>query len=195
MKIYLIDYENAKNLSGIKNLSEEDLVVIFYSEKASSLPFEYHFEILASKAKIEYKCVNVGVPNALDFQLDSYLGYLLKEYEEKDFEISIVAGDKGYDYVASFWKKEKSVEIRLLKGLSEQVAVGSKAPESSLSELEIALIDSKIPLNEEDFKAVVDMALKYKTVQTINGNLNKLFKGSTRAGEVLKVIKPFIKKK
>ena len=79
MTIYLIDYENTKNLSGINNLSADDCVVIFYSNKANSLSFDVHKEILSSNAKIEYKFVDVGSQNALDFQLSSYLGYIIKQ--------------------------------------------------------------------------------------------------------------------
>ncbi len=35
MAIYLIDYDNTKNLLGISNLTADDRVVIFYSSKAN----------------------------------------------------------------------------------------------------------------------------------------------------------------
>ena len=53
MSIYLVDYENVKNLLGIKDLSSDDSVIIFYSKKANTLTFDIHKEILESKAKIE----------------------------------------------------------------------------------------------------------------------------------------------
>ena len=118
MTIYLIDYENTKNLSGINNLSADDCVVIFYSNKANSLSFDVHKEILSSNAKIEYKFVDVGSQNALDFQLSSYLGYIIKQNENTKCKICIVSKDKGFAYVSSFWEKEKSIEIQILCDLT-----------------------------------------------------------------------------
>lgn len=38
------------------------------------------------------------------------------------------------------------------------------------------------------------MIKKYKTTHTVNDYLDKLLKDSTKAGVILKIIKPFIKK-
>jgi len=118
MAIYLIDYENTKDLTGINNLNSDDVVVIFYSQKANALSFDAHREIMASKAKIEYKCVTVGGQNALDFQLSSYLGYLIKQNENKAFQIYIISKDKGFSFVKSFWKQEKSIDILISNNLA-----------------------------------------------------------------------------
>lgn len=81
MATYFIDYENTHSLNGINELTKEDSVIIFYSDNANSLSFDIHQEILKCEAYIEYKLVKVGTPNALDFQLSTYLGYLIKEKE------------------------------------------------------------------------------------------------------------------
>lgn len=49
-------------------------------------------------------------------------------------------------------------------------------------------------LSNSEIKEICAMAAKYKMPQTINGNLNKLLKDSAKTGEILKLIKPFIKK-
>lgn len=49
-------------------------------------------------------------------------------------------------------------------------------------------------MRNSEIKEICAMAAKYKTPQTINGNLNKLLKDSAKTGEILKLIKPFIKK-
>ena len=192
MTIYLIDYENTKNLSGINNLSADDCVVIFYSNKANSLSFDVHKEILSSNAKIEYKFVDVGSQNALDFQLSSYLGYIIKQNENTKCKICIVSKDKGFAYVSSFWEKEKSIEIQILCDLTgkEQNSPSGIGD----SDIESILRQSDIRLSESEIKEIFSMVKKYKTTQTINGNLNKLFKDSTKAGTILKLVKPFIKK-
>ncbi len=194
MAIYLIDYENTKNLIGINNLAAEDCVTIFYSSKANSLSFDVHKEILSSKAKIEYKFVNVGSQNALDFQLCSYLGYIIKQNENTECKIYIVSKDKGFAFVSSFWKNEKSIDIQILcdlTGKESNIVTEDSKPNCDIESL---LKQSTIQLSESEIKEIVTMVKKYKTTQTINGNLNKLFKDSTKAGTILKLIKPFIKK-
>lgn len=193
MAIYLIDYENTKNLLGISNLTADDHVIIFYSSKAYSLSFDVHKEILSSKAKVEYKFVNVGIQNALDFQLCSYLGYIIKQNENIDCKIYIVSKDKGFACVSSFWKNEKSIDIQILCDLIGRETNIVADDLKSKCDLESLLNKSTIQLNESEINEIVAMVKKYKTTQTINGNLNKLFKDSSKAGAILKLIKPFIK--
>ena len=108
MAIYLIDYENTKNLLGINTLTADDSIVVFYSQKANTLTFDIHQAILSSQAKIEYKCVEVGGQNALDFQLSSYLGYLIKQNENSESKIYIIVSkDRDFSFLKSFWDKEK----------------------------------------------------------------------------------------
>ena len=194
MAIYLIDYENTKNLQGINNLTAEDCVIIFYSSKANSLSFDVHKEILSSKAKVEYKFVDVGSQNALDFQLCSYLGYLIKQNENTECKIFIISKDKGFAFVSSFWKNEKSIDIQILCDLTGKESNIVDDESKPNSDIESLLIQSNVQLSESEIREIVAMVKKYKTTQTINGNLNKLFKDSTKAGTILKLIKPFIKK-
>lgn len=193
MAIYLIDYENTKNLNGISTLTSNDCVVIFYSSKANSLSFDVHKEIISSSAKIEYKCVEVGGQNALDFQLSSYLGFIIKQNENKDCKIFIVSRDKGFSYVLSFWKNEKSIDIQILCDLTGKSLNTIDEKVEHDNALESVLRQSDIQLSDNEIKEIVTMVKKYKTTQTINGNLNKLFKDSTKAGAILKLVKPFIK--
>jgi len=195
MAIYLIDYENTKNLLGINNLSSDDIIVIFYSQKANTLTFDLHQEILTSKAKIEYKCVEVGGQNALDFQLSSYLGYLIKQNENSESKIYIiVSNDKGFSFVKAFWNKEKAIDIQIISNLAGKVQDNVINDEKPNKDIETLLKDPELKLSDNEVKEIIAMVKKYKTTQTINGYLNKLFKDSTKAGAILKIIKPFIKK-
>ena len=56
MKVYLVDFENVKSkgLSGVDSLTENDSVIIFYSENSDTISFEMHQKVLSSKAEIEY---------------------------------------------------------------------------------------------------------------------------------------------
>lgn len=195
MSIYLIDYENTKNLIGVNNLSAEDKVIIFYSKKANTLSFDSHKDIMNSKAHIEYKFVDVGAQNALDFQLGSYLGYLIRQNENTEVSYNIVSKDKGFAYVASFWENERNVTIRLCADLTGKVQNTEKADKPAVNDpIQGLLKQSNLQLSDKDIKAIAEMVFKYKTTTTINSNLNKLLKDSAKAGEVLKIIKPFIKK-
>ena len=83
MGIYLVDYENVHNdgVTDIQKLSASDRVVIFYGDSIKSIPFETHVEMMASKAAIEYIETHKVAKNYLDFQLATYLGFLIGKGE------------------------------------------------------------------------------------------------------------------
>ena len=123
-RYFLIDYENVNNkgLSGVQYLEEDDIVVIFYSKNANTLSFEMHQRILSSPAYFVYKKVNTGEKNALDFQLASYLGYLLRDTTSQDNNdmnhYFIVTEDNGYLPIKKFWKT-MGYTVHLIKDLAE----------------------------------------------------------------------------
>lgn len=96
MAYYLVDYENVKadGMYGVDQLGKKDCVCIFYSENASTLTFGLHEKLNQTKGKIVLQKVEVGVKNALDFQLSTYLGYLISENEGKNETYYIVSEDK-----------------------------------------------------------------------------------------------------
>lgn len=105
MATYLIDYENVKSegIKGIAQLSEEDTVVIFYSHNADTITFEAMDMIFSSKAQVRKYKILCGGKNALDFQLSTYLGYLI--HEAKDSYFYIISKDNGFKHVVDFWKR------------------------------------------------------------------------------------------
>ena len=106
MAIYMIDYENVKTggLNGISRLTAEDRVIIFYSENANRLTFDLHRRLMECPAQIEYREVTVGGHNALDFQLVTYLGYLIAQNPTGQY--LIISYDRGFEYVVNFWRKD-----------------------------------------------------------------------------------------
>ncbi|MCH5183980.1 MAG: hypothetical protein J1E00_07375 [Oscillospiraceae bacterium] len=118
MAVYMIDYENVKTggLNGISRLTDADRVIIFYSENANRLTFDLHQRLMASTAKIEYREVSVGGHNALDFQLVTYLGFLIAQ--EPDGQYLIISNDRGFEYVVNFWRKD-GLSIGLLPYLKD----------------------------------------------------------------------------
>ncbi len=104
MDYYLIDYENTgeNGLKGVMDLNENTCTVIFYSENADKISFDMHQKLRECRTAIEFRKISTGKKNALDFQLSTYLGYLIAKCEDDRFYI--VSKDSGYRVVIDFWK-------------------------------------------------------------------------------------------
>lgn len=120
MSYYLIDFENVKSrgMEGVELLAEEDVVCIFYSDNADSMTFDLHRKLNETKAKIIYHKVAVGTKNALDFQLATYLGYLICEQQKEDIHPNyfIVTKDNGFTSLMVYWKAQ-GVPVRIIRNL------------------------------------------------------------------------------
>ena len=81
MATYLIDYENTgvKGLVGIEQLKEDDLIIIFYGPKTGAVPFDEHVKICQAASQVKYIKTTKTAKNYLDFQLTTYLGYLVRQ--------------------------------------------------------------------------------------------------------------------
>ncbi|MBQ4470520.1 MAG: hypothetical protein II917_10350, partial [Synergistaceae bacterium] len=104
MNYYFIDYENTgpEGLTGIEKLDGENTLFIFYSTNADKITFDIHIKLNKSEAAIKYYKVKAGQKNALDFQLASYLGFIIKENSESQCKYFIVSKDNGFSSLLSF---------------------------------------------------------------------------------------------
>lgn len=120
MAYYLIDFENVKSrgMEGVELLTEEDTVCIFYSDNADSMTFDLHRKLNETKANIIYHKVAVGTKNALDFQLATYLGYLICEQQREGIhpDYFIVTKDNGFTSLMVYWKAQ-GVPVRIIRNL------------------------------------------------------------------------------
>ena len=120
MSYYLIDFENVKSrgMEGVELLTEEDTVCIFYSDNADSMTFDLHQKLNETKAQIIYHKVAVGTKNALDFQLATYLGYLICEQQKEGIHPNyfIVTKDNGFTSLMVYWKAQ-GVPVRIIRNL------------------------------------------------------------------------------
>lgn len=120
MAYYLIDFENVKSrgMEGVELLAEEDTVCIFYSDNADSMTFDLHRKLNETKANIIYHKVAVGTKNALDFQLATYLGYLICEQQREGIHPNyfIVTKDNGFTSLMVYWKAQ-GVPVRIIRNL------------------------------------------------------------------------------
>ena len=69
-----------------------------------------------------------------------------------------------------------------------------KTTEEPQPTVESALADSGIQLGVGEIREIAQIVNKYKATNTVNNHINKLLKDSAKAGEVLKIVKPFMKK-
>lgn len=197
MNYFLVDYENVNvvGLDGITKLSEDDVVIIFYSENAETLTFGMHKKINESKAEIKFQKVAVPEKNALDFQLCSYLGFLIRDVMSNENIYYIVSNDKGYTVLPNYWKK-KGFEVKVVSNLKKDsnpvtqvvkpVEVKIIAPQTELEK-----VLSKILPNKTDISEVEKIIKNSKTKVEVNNNIGKKF-SSSKQGEIYKAIKPLL---
>ena len=71
-----------------------------------------------TKAQIIYHKVAVGTKNALDFQLATYLGYLICEQQREGIhpDYFIVTKDNGFTSLMVYWKAQ-GVPVRIIRNL------------------------------------------------------------------------------
>ena len=120
-RIFFVDYENVNisGLDGLLTLNPTDEVFIFYSENADCITFDVHRNLNETKAKVNFQKVEVGSKNALDFQLSSYLGFVISENLNKGNEnvsYFLVTNDLGFSCLITFWNN-KNVNISMVNNL------------------------------------------------------------------------------
>lgn len=99
---YLVDTENVgsswKYLLADKNARDE--IIIFYTDKSPYISYADMCEII--KYPNSFKMIKCYTGrDALDFQLDSYLGFLLRSTPKAHFYI--ISNDNGYEAICRFW--------------------------------------------------------------------------------------------
>ncbi|MCM1174427.1 MAG: PIN domain-containing protein [Blautia sp.] len=185
MSYYLVDYENVKKdgLNGINELAKEDTVCIFYSDNADTLTFDLHRRINESNAEIIFQKVEVGTKNALDFQLATYLGYIIAERKEQEYYL--VTKDNGFNILCTYWGKQ-DIKITMVTDLSGRNI--KKEQEDLCGEVGKLIKDAQIA------PAVTKIILQYKTKTGINNALVKQYpsKDNKQASEIYNAIKPLL---
>lgn len=180
--IILVDFENVdeRGLNGVETLRETDHLIIFHNG-TNKMTFGMHKRLADAKCQCEYIELKKQGRNALDFQLTTYLGYLIAKNPKEHFEI--ISGDIGFDAVVDFWI-ERGVRIeKKNKTYRDEV-------ESKLEELfDAHPVDFAI-----DMKELAEMVDRYKTKNGLNNAIMKIY-GSEKTGKINSVIKPLTKDK
>ena len=218
MNYFLVDYENVKTagLSGISRLTEEDVVIIFYSDNANTITFDLHWRLSRTRAQVRFQKVAAGLKNALDFQMVSYLGYAIHENLGRDIVYYLVTRDQGFSVLPLYWIKQK-VDVRMTPNLGQPFpavkpmlsGILSEVPDSfpplvSLStepeeasvigdDLEERLL-TLLP-NKNQVFTVAEIIRHCQTKQDIHRELGKAFRPGPKdktVGVIYKAIKPLI---
>lgn len=206
MATYLIDYENVKSegIKGIAQLSEEDRVVIFYSHNADTITFEAMDMIFNSKAQVSKYKILCGGKNALDFQLSTYLGYLI--HEAKDSYFYIISKDNGFKHVVDFWKRTfrfdgyvycfatiadgNARQNRFKNATAKERARAMEEELAAMSEELEAQGDSDLEESEEDSAPETKEAVKESVNEAVNEAEAVNDKESSEAEEMMQEEEP-----
>lgn len=107
IKHYLVDSENVNDnwLMLLDMAGENDEIIIFYTKNSPHMAYSSVIKLLQENRTIQFKECFEG-QNALDFQLISYLGYLIGTDESEAPEFIVMSNDTGFDPAVRFWKKQ-----------------------------------------------------------------------------------------
>jgi hypothetical protein len=202
MNYYLVDFENIgtdgiKDLAGVK---ANDFMILFYSDQCKNITLDVIDSIARLHLQFRAYKVKTGTKNALDFQLSSYLGYLIGK-GEADSRFYIVSNDKGYDCLCEYWKaqnvKVERITLQEAETVKEKNDAAKPKKKSKVSTSDLATLEEiEVLLSEEDEpEEVLRIFNQYKTKQSICNTMSKVFKDSKRASAIYKKLKPLLKAK
>ncbi len=157
-----------------------DKVIVFYTKNSNKISIELSNEIAQSKTQVDWINVESGHANSLDFQLVSYMGYLIASAAKESY--IIVSKDNGFNAVISFWAA-RNVSVLLADNLLRETSDSRKQELKAL-----------IPDFPKDVDFVWKCIEKYKTKMGLNNGLVKQY-GNDKAGKIYKSIKPLIQDK
>ena len=101
-KVYLVDTENVGSvwIKLLPNMPKQDEIILFFTEHSPAVSYTDLISLLEYTDRFEFVKCYMG-RNGLDFQLVSYLGYMLRNAAKTEF--LIVSNDIGFDSVVKFW--------------------------------------------------------------------------------------------
>jgi hypothetical protein len=122
---YLVDYENKSQkgddngLAGIEDLRDADKVVVFLGKRSVVPAAVLDAAVNKSRAQVVFEKCKRSAKNYLDFQLSSYLGFVLGSTNET--QVCIVSSDKGYAAVVDLWALKRP-DAQVTTGASIKLA-------------------------------------------------------------------------
>ena len=126
--VYLIDTENVRTVWTLllDRMTVNDKIYVFYTMNSGNVSYEDLNGVISSGKSVELIQCHTG-KNGLDFQLVSYLGYLIRNNENADY--CIISDDSGYDAVIKFWEgRDVDVTRKTAFQVSGKQAKSAKKP-------------------------------------------------------------------
>ena len=187
-KVYLVDTENVgtawKDI--LPQKSSKDVIILFYTEHSPGISYMDLNVIREYPMSFDMILCYPG-KNGLDFQMVSYLGYLIKTAPKSEY--IIVSNDRGFDSVVRFWS-DREIEV-CRKSKSELTA-----PQKSETEDEDVRIMLKEALSEtyhteEYLEKILQMIHNY-SVKQLQGLYFAMQKelGAETGMEIYRQLKP-----
>ncbi len=167
IKHYLVDSENVNDnwLMLLDMADENDEIIIFYTKNSPHMAYASVIKLLQEKRTIQFEECFEG-QNALDFQLISYLGYLIGTDNQKTSEFIVMSNDTGFDPAVRFWKKKGFLVNRInvnycklglqrqkedvVRTVEEELPITASASEEETS-LPVQAVKETSPEKSEDF--------------------------------------------
>lgn len=218
MNYYFIDYENvhADGFTGAENLGDQDVICVMYTEQSKAFSLELVEKIAKQHAKLESYKAGTGAKNSLDFQLASYLGYMIAKSEGGDNCFYIVSRDTGFNHLVDFWaernvtvrripnfmgeEKDSKIAVAAAEMVEEELKVKTKPKTKSKSKVSDSNKATKEELlqylTEEEYSdKILEIFNSYKTRVAINNGLSKEFRDSQKSSAIYKKLKVLLKEK
>lgn len=190
-KVYLVDTENVgtawKEL--LPQKGAKDVIILFYTEHSPGISYGDLNVIREYPSSFDMILCYPG-KNGLDFQMVSYLGYLIKTAPKSEY--IIVSNDTGYDAVVKFWS-EREIEV-CRRSKSELLTPKEKQAEDEDVKIMLKEALSETYQTDEYLEKIYQMLCNYslKQLQGLYLALQKEL-GAEAGMEIYRQLKPQIK--
>lgn len=164
MRIFLIDYENVNSagLHGIGQAAPDDRVILFHSHAANTISFELFDELKSASVIPERVCISKTGKNALDFQLVTFLGYLIAK--EHAGEYYIISRDSGFESTVTFCRDYLGTNVQLRHSI--KAAIGSQsAKKAKKAATVVKPTVQSAPVRKNGKKATVSLKKRSAAIQ------------------------------
>ena len=190
--VIIVDYENVneKGLTGLEKLKQTDRLILFYNN-SSKISIDKLISISKLNIKMDYFKVTTTAKNSLDFQLISYLGYLIANDSESSY--FIISNDAGFDSAVAFWKA-RNVAICRKGNIQNCKQTNTEQVPSKVTQSDVENLFKANPLPNVNIQQLTSYINKYKTKQGLNNALVKTY-GNEKTSAINKIIKPLTKNK
>lgn len=159
-RIFFIDMENVweRGLESAGKLKTTDKIILFHGHQRGRVINEaVHQRLAQFPGRVEYIPLRTRVKNAMDFEICTYIGYLVGKYGTGE-EYIIVSEDKGYVAAVEFIRTiAPDVKIRRIE--STRIIADAAKVRERISELlegesrKVVKIATEALMEEEDLKA------------------------------------------